>query len=138
MLNDVIMKIAWAGKFLTLSILSAPKYCETIEDMALLVCPNTHISIDKNVVTIPTAARDSVAFIEIFPTTAASVRDKIGSDTPEIKAGMANRLIFFKLISVLKILIHSSRREIHFALENRFLLNAYSREFRKTFDFFYS
>ena len=70
--------------------------------MALLVCPKTHINIDKNVVTIPTAASDSVAFNWIFPTIAASVNDKIGSEIPEINAGMAILLICLKVIVVFK------------------------------------
>ena len=72
------------------------------------------MSIDKKVVTIPTAAKDSVAFTSILPTTAASVNERIGSDTPEINAGMANRLIFFKLISDIKAQVRNSKREIHF------------------------
>ena len=76
--------------------------------MALLVWPSTQISIDKKVVTIPTAASDSVAFISIFPTIAASVRDNIGSETPEIKAGIANLLICFKVIFVLKSLFKTN------------------------------
>jgi hypothetical protein len=84
--------------------LLAPKYCETIDDIALLVCPNTQISIDINVDTIPTAAKDSVGFKSTFPIIAASVKDNIGSDTPDINAGIANLFICFKLIFVLKIL----------------------------------
>lgn len=101
-LNDVIIKIACAGSDFIASRLLAPKYCDTSEEIALRVCPSTHISIDKNVVTIPTAAKDSVALISIFPTIAASVNDKIGSDTPEIKAGIANLLICLKVIAVFK------------------------------------
>ena len=63
---------------------------------------------DKNVVTMPTAARDSVAFISIFPTIAASVNDKIGSETPEINAGIASLLICFKEILVLKSLFRTN------------------------------
>ena len=94
--------MAWAGRDLIASKLLAPKYCDTKDEMALRVWPSTQISIDKNVVTIPTAANDSVAFTSIFPTIAASVNDKIGSDTPEIKAGIASLLMCFKLIFVFK------------------------------------
>ncbi|GGI56182.1 hypothetical protein GCM10011444_04910 [Winogradskyella haliclonae] len=66
--------------------------------MALLVWPKTQISIDKNVETIPTAAKDSVAFKDILPIIAASVNESIGSETPEINAGMASLLICFKEI----------------------------------------
>ncbi len=83
--------------------------------MALRVCPKTQMSIDKNVVTIPTAAKDSVAFKSILPMIAASVKDKIGSDIPEINAGMASLLICFKVIFVaLKVLTHNNEKEIHF------------------------
>ena len=95
-------KIAWAGSDLIDLRLFAPKYWETSEEIALRVCPRTQISIDKNVVTIPTAASDSVAFISILPTIAASVSDNIGSDTPDIKAGIASLLICLRLISVFK------------------------------------
>ena len=96
------MKIAWAGSDLIASRLFAPRYWDTSDEMALRVWPSTQISIDKNVVTIPTAASDSVAFISIFPTMAASVNDKIGSETPEINAGIASLLICLRLISVFK------------------------------------
>ena len=106
-LNKVIKKMAWAGSDLIASRLSAPKYWDTSEEIALRVWPRTQISIDKKVVTIPTAANDSVAFTSIFPTIAASVKDKIGSETPEIKAGMSNLLICFKVIAVLKSLFRT-------------------------------
>jgi len=51
------------------------------------------MSIERKDETIPTAANDSVAFTEIWPTIAASVKDKIGSEIPAIMAGTANRLI---------------------------------------------
>lgn len=102
-LKEVIKKIACAGRFLTSSNFPAPKYCDTIDEIALLVCPNTHISIDIKAPTIPTAAKDSVAFSDIFPTTAVSVIDSIGSAIPEIRAGMANLLIFLRLIEAFKI-----------------------------------
>ena len=95
------MKIAWAGKFFTLSKLFAPTYCETIDEIALLVCPKTQMSMEIKAPTIPTAAKDSVAFKSILPTMAVSVNDKIGSDTPEINAGIANLLIYFRLMFVL-------------------------------------
>ena len=69
--------------------------------MALRVCPNIQISIDKNEPTIPTAARDSVLNASIFPTTAASVLDSIGSAIPAIIAGMASCWIRLKEISIL-------------------------------------
>lgn len=55
---------------------------------------------DIKVETIPTAAKDSVEFSVTFPTIAASVNDKIGSETPEINAGIASLLMCFKLIFV--------------------------------------
>ena len=58
---------------------------------------------DKKVVTIPIAAKASVGLFWTLPTTAASVNDKIGSDTPAIKAGIASLFMFFKLIELLKI-----------------------------------
>lgn len=137
-LSDVIINMAWAGKFLTASIFPAPRYWETIEEIALLVCPKTQISIDKNVETIPTAAKDVVAFESIFPMIAASVKDKIGSDTPEIKAGIASLLIWFKVIEVLKVLIHNNEKGIHFVLGSKCLLIFYNREVRKSFGFFCS
>src|SRR5690606_826265 len=100
-LKVVITKMACAGKSLTWSNLFAPRYCDKMEEIALRVCPKTQISIDKNVATIPTAAKDSVGFTSILPTIAASVKDKIGSDTPEINAGMAKRLMCFNEIEVL-------------------------------------
>ncbi len=103
MLSDVIKNIACAGKFLIASNLFAPKYCDTKEEIALRVCPNTQINIEKNVETIPTAAKDVVALLSIFPIIAASVNERMGSDTPEINAGMAKLLICFNEILVLKI-----------------------------------
>lgn len=92
-LNERLKKIACAGKLLISSILPAPKYCEIIAEIALLVCPKIHISIDKKAPTIPTAARDSRLSVLIFPTIAVSVIDKIGSAIPAIVAGIARRLI---------------------------------------------
>lgn len=86
-----------------------------IEAKALLVCPRTQISIDMKVVTIPTAAKASVGLIFTFPKTAASVNDKIGSETPEISAGMASLLICFKLIEVLTGSTHNNKKDGHFA-----------------------
>ena len=96
------------------------------------------MSMDKKVVTIPTAANDSVAFKSIFPMTAASVKDKIGSEIPEISAGMANLLIFLNVILVFKGLVRNNGRDIHFALGRKYRLIFYSYEVRKTFDFFCS
>ncbi len=102
MLNEVIINIAWAGRFFTLFNLLAPKYCDIIAEIALLVCPKTQINMDKKVVTIPTAAKASVAFVFILPTIAASVSDKIGSAIPDIKAGIANCCICLESGDILK------------------------------------
>ena len=109
-----MIKIACAGRFLTSLILFAPRYCEIIDEIALRVCPKIQISIDKNVPTIPTAAIDSAVFIGILPIIAASVSDNIGSEIPEINAGIANLLICFELMSIFKILIRNSKKDIHF------------------------
>ena len=85
-----------------------------MDEIALLVCPNTQISIERKVVTIPTAAKDSVALICMFPTMAASVNDNIGSDTQEINAGIASLFICLRLIFMLTILIHSNEKGDHF------------------------
>ena len=114
-LNEVTKKIACAGRFLTSSRLFAPRYCEIMDAKALRVCPNTQMSIDIKVVTMPTAAKASVGFNSTLPRTAASVNDKIGSDIPEISAGMASLLICFKLMLVLTELIHNNKKGIHFA-----------------------
>ena len=66
----------------------------------LIIAPRTQTSIEINVPTIPTAARDSVAFTSILPTIAVSVIDRIGSDTPDIKAGIASLLICRRLMLV--------------------------------------
>ena len=100
--------MACAGKFLTSSSLLAPTYCDIIEEMALRDCPNTHISMDKNVVTTPTAANDSVAFRDICPTIAASVSERIGSEIPAIIAGIASVLICLRLMFVFKSLFSAS------------------------------
>ena len=85
-----------------------------MEEMALRVCPKTQISIDINVVTIPTAASDSVELKSILPIIAASVNDKIGSDTPEINAGIASLFIRFNVIDVFKGLARNNEKEIYF------------------------
>ena len=72
------------------------------------------MSTDKNVDTIPTAANDSVAFKVIFPIIAASVSDKIGSETPDINAGMANWLICLKLKLIFKIQVHNNKKDLYF------------------------
>ena len=87
-------------------------------------------------VTIPTAAKDSVALTWIFPTMAASVNDKIGSDTPEINAGIASLFICFKLIFMFTILIHSNEKDVYSVWEKKYFQVFYIREARKTFDFF--
>ena len=71
--------------------------------MAERDCPKTQMSMDKNEETMPTAARETVAFKGICPTMAASVSDKIGSETPAIMAGMASRLICLLLTLVFKV-----------------------------------
>ena len=86
--------MAWAGRFFISWSLLAPKYCETIAEIADLDCPITHINIDKNDETIPIAAKDSVALILICPTIAASVIDSTGSEIPAIIAGIASLFIF--------------------------------------------
>ena len=95
-------KMACAGRVFTLSNLSAPKYCEIIAEMALRVCPNIQINIDKNEPTIPAAAKDSMPSWGMLPTMAVSVIDSIGSAMPAIVAGMARLLIVLKLIGVFK------------------------------------
>ena len=102
MLSEVMIKMACAGNDFTSSSFSAPKYCDTIEEIALRVWPSTQISIDIKVPTMPTAANASVALSCILPTTAVSVIDKIGSEIPEISAGIANLLMFFMLIACIK------------------------------------
>ena len=108
MLINKIIAIAWAGKFFTSSSLFAPKYCDIIEEMALLDWPSTHISIDKKAVTTPTAANDSVACLGIWPTMAASVSDRIGSEMPAIIAGIASVFMCLRLIFVFKGLFSAS------------------------------
>ena len=61
-----------------------------IEAITLLVCPKTQINIEMKLPTIPTAPKETVAFSAILPTIIVSVIDRIGSATPEIKAGIAN------------------------------------------------
>ena len=71
-----------------------------MDEIALRDCPRTHISMDKKVVTIPTAAKDSVALMGICPTIAASVSERIGSEIPAIMAGTASLLMCLRLIRV--------------------------------------
>ena len=97
-LKLMFKKIACAGNAFTSLILPAPKYCEIIVEIALRVCPNTHINIDKNDPTIPAAARDSIPSISILPTIAVSVNESKGSAIPAIVAGIANLLMFLKVI----------------------------------------
>ena len=112
---EVIIKMACAGRDLTLSNWFAPRCCDTIEDIALLVWPNTQISIDKNVPTIPTAAKDSVALISILPMIAVSVNDSTGSEIPAINAGIANRFMFFMESGLVKESIRNNKMGVHFA-----------------------
>ena len=94
--------MACAGSPLISFNLSAPKYWEIIEEMALLVCPKTQTSMEMNAPTIPTAARDSVALFSIFPIIAVSVIDNRGSAITAISAGKAKLFIFLWLMSVFK------------------------------------
>ena len=71
-----------------------------IEEMALLIWPNTQTNNEINAPTIPTAARLSIPFLSILPTIAVSVMDKKGSAIPAISAGIASVLIRLKLMSV--------------------------------------
>lgn len=114
------MKIAWAGSVFISSNLSAPRYRDTKDEMALRVWPKIQMSMDKNVPTIPTAASDSVALWFTLPIIAVSVNDNTGSATPEINAGMANLLIFLKEISALKGSVHNNKMDIHSVWENKF------------------
>ena len=98
-----MMVIACAGRLLTSSSLFAPRYWEIIEEMAERDWPNTQMSMDKKEETIPTAASEAVAFKGMCPTIAASVSDKIGSETPAIMAGIASRLICLSLTLVFKL-----------------------------------
>lgn len=102
-LNTRMMAMACAGRLFTSLSLFAPRYWEIIEEMAERDCPKTQISMDKKEETMPTAARETVAFKGICPTMAASVSDKIGSDTPAIMAGMASWLICLLLTLIFKV-----------------------------------
>ena len=95
--------MAWAGNVFTSSNLPAPKYWDIMADMALLVCPNIHISIDKNDPTIPAAAKDSNPSTEMLPTMAVSVIERMGSAIPAIVAGKAKLLIVLKLTAVFNV-----------------------------------
>lgn len=64
---------------------------------------------------MPTAAKDSVALTLILPTIAVSVIESIGSETPEINAGMANLFMFLKLMVLLKVLVRNSKKDAYFA-----------------------
>ena len=75
-----------------------------MDEIALRDCPRTHISMDKKVVTIPTAAKDSVALTGICPTIAASVSERIGSEIPAIMAGTASLLMYLRLMFVSKVI----------------------------------
>ena len=118
--------MACAGRFFIWSILLAPTYWETIDEIALRVWPKTQISMERKVLTIPTAAKDSVELKAILPTMAASVKDNKGSEIPEINAGMANLFMFLKLISKLIRLVHNNKMDVHFDLETLFLQGVYS------------
>ena len=88
-----------------------------IDEMALRVCPNTQISMERKAPTMPAAASDSIPLMGIFPTIAVSVIDSNGSAIPETVAGMARRLIFLKVTAVFDIIktkaqVHSSGRDV--------------------------
>ena len=102
MLRQILKYIACAGRYLTSSILPAPKYWDMMDEMALRVWPNIQISIDKNEPTIPTAANDSSPSTGILPTIAVSVMDKTGSAIPAMVAGIANLFMDFRVICVSK------------------------------------
>ena len=109
-----------------------------MDEMALLVCPKTQISIDINAPTIPTAAKDSVPLTAMLPTIAVSVMDRIGSEIPDIKAGTASLLIFLNEIVALTGPVRNNETEIHFVLESKHPLIFYSHEVRKIPGFFCS
>ena len=97
-LKLMFKKMACAGNDFTSLMLPAPKYCEMIVEIALRVCPNTQINMDKNDPTIPAAARDSMPSISILPTIAVSVKESKGSAMPAIVAGIANLLMLLNVI----------------------------------------
>lgn len=101
MLKPIFKKIACAGRVLTSSNFPAPKYCEMIAEITLRVWPKIQMSIDKKDPTMPAAARDSNPSTGMFPTIAVSVIESNGSAIPAIVAGIANLLIFLKLIDLL-------------------------------------
>ena len=94
--------MAWAGKDFTSFNLPAPKYCEIMAEMALLVCPKTHINMDRKAPTMPAAAKDSKPFSGIFPTIAVSVIDRMGSAIPAMVAGIAKLFMDLKVMGVFK------------------------------------
>lgn len=102
MLNKILKKMAWAGKCFTSSSFPAPRYCETMAEMELRVCPSTQMSMDKKDPTIPAAAKDSSPSTGILPTMAVSVMDNRGSAMPETVAGTARRFMLLKVTCVLK------------------------------------
>ena len=78
---------------------------------------------------------DSVAFKFILPTMAVSVIERIGSDTPEINAGIASLFICFRLMLVFKLLVRNSKKDVRFVLGNKYFLIVYNHEVRKIFGF---
>ena len=90
MLKAILKKIAWAGKSLSSSILPAPKFWDTIAEIALRLWARIQMSIERKDPTIPTAASDSVPYSGILPTTAASVLESTGSAMPDSIAGIAS------------------------------------------------
>ena len=101
-LKKILRVIICAGKDKISFIFFAPKYFAIVADIAVLVWANIQIKAEINDPAIPTAAKDSVALISMFPIIAVSVIDKSGSAIPAIRAGIANLFIRFKLISVFK------------------------------------
>ena len=101
-LKQTTIAIACDGNVFTSSNLLAPKYCEIMEEIALLICPKTQTNIEIKAPTIPTAARDSMALFSMCPIIAVSVIESKGSAMPAINAGKASLLILLKEMSVFK------------------------------------
>ena len=140
MLRQMLKKMAWAGRYLTSSNLPAPRYCEIIEEIALLVCPRIQINMERKEPTIPTAASDSKPSTGILPTIAVSVMDNTGSAIPAIVAGMANLLMDFRFMAVFKrmivrVIIHSSEMDPRFDWGNKHPLTSHILFAHKSADF---
>ena len=94
--------IACGIKVLTACNLFAPKCCETIAEMAVLVCATIQIIADKKEPTKPAAAKASIECSSTLPIMAISVSDIKGSAIPAIIAGIAILLMLLKLTVVFK------------------------------------